>query len=102
MIRISFGDFDIIPASEFLDAQEDLTFWVLMLATLLITNIIFLNYIVSEASASYEVVKNQIDDHIQQQKAEMVAESQTVLPARLMDHKWKWFPTYIIIRKQAS
>ena len=81
-----------------MEPAEDVTFWLLLLGTILITNIIFLNYIVSEASASYSKVNDNIDDYIQHQKAEMVAESQTVLPKKMMDAEW--FPKYILIRKE--
>lgn len=52
-IRISMGDFAAIDAADFLTKEENYLFWFIWLLTAILTCIIFLNFIVAEASASY-------------------------------------------------
>jgi len=64
MLRLSMGDFDIEPTAVL---QNDyiqciyLGFW---LISLFISNIIFLNFIVAEASAFYEKVAEKLEVYI--------------------------------------
>lgn len=56
-LRISLGDFAAIDHSVTIeDNTRNILFWILFSLTVLITAIIFLNFIVAEASASYEKV----------------------------------------------
>jgi len=55
-MRISMGDFAIIAAAEFLTPIENYMFWVVWLLAVVVQCIIFLNFIVAEASNSYEEV----------------------------------------------
>ena len=52
-VRISMGDFAAIDASDYLTEGENYLFWCIWLLTAVITCIVFLNFIVAEASASY-------------------------------------------------
>jgi len=47
------GDFGAIAAADYLTDEENYLFWFIWLLTAVITCIIFLNFIVAEASASY-------------------------------------------------
>ena len=47
------GDFAIIAAAEFLTPIENYMFWVVWLLAVVVQCIIFLNFIVAEASNSY-------------------------------------------------
>mmetsp|Transcript_2923 Transcript_2923/g.4509 ORF Transcript_2923/g.4509 Transcript_2923/m.4509 type:complete len:216 (-) Transcript_2923:148-795(-) len=65
VIRVSLGDFGLIAPSVYLeDENENMAFWVLFFLTLIITNIIFLNFIVAEASASYAEVSEKLENYI--------------------------------------
>ena len=64
-VRISMGDFGAIAAADYLTAQENYLFWFIWLLTAVITCIIFLNFIVAEASASYTEVSEQLENYIQ-------------------------------------
>ena len=59
VIRISLGDFDF-EGNIYLDEFETWVFWAIWIAIVLITCIIFLNFIIAEASASYEKVKENL------------------------------------------
>ena len=79
-VRISMGDFGAIAAADYLTAEENYLFWFIWLLTAVITCIIFLNFIVAEASASYTEVSEQLENYIQQQRASLVAEAEGLLP----------------------
>ena len=53
------GDFDF-DASKYLTPQENALFWIIWLMVVVMTCIIFLNFIIAEASASYEKVKENL------------------------------------------
>ena len=82
-VRISMGDFAAISAADYLTPHENYLFWFIWLLTAVITCIIFLNFIVAEASASYTKVSEQLDNYIQQQRASLVAEAEGLLPEQL-------------------
>lgn len=51
-LRIAMGDFDFDP-SIYLTPQENLLFWCIWLIVVIMTCIIFLNFIIAETSNSY-------------------------------------------------
>ena len=69
------GDFGAITPSDYLTPAENYIFWVIWILTAVITCIIFLNFIVAEAGASYTAVSEQLENYIQQQRAVLVAEA---------------------------
>lgn len=58
---MSIGDNDAIAPSAFLDPVENYLFWLSFLITVFSSNIVFLNFIVAEASATYAKVTETID-----------------------------------------
>jgi len=54
--RTSIGDYAILDGSPYLDKYENWTFWFMWFLTVFITSIVFLNFIIAEASASYSRV----------------------------------------------
>ena len=55
------GDFALIEANKGLPKAEGNIFWLLWIAGMIVTSVIFLNFIVAEASASYEAVIEKLD-----------------------------------------
>ena len=53
---MSIGDNSLIEAAKNLEQAENIVFWILWLLGVVITSIVFLNFIVAEASGSYEKV----------------------------------------------
>ena len=53
-LRTSLGDFPIFEGVAYLNRIDSYTFWLLWLIIIVVTNIVFLNFIIAEASASYE------------------------------------------------
>jgi hypothetical protein len=58
-LRQSLGDFDF-EASTYLTQQENVLYWIIWTLTVLLTCIIFLNFIIAETSSSYESVKSNL------------------------------------------
>jgi hypothetical protein len=63
-LRISMGDFSAIQASMDLGKVEQKIFWVMWLFSVIVTCIIFLNFVVAEACASHQKVVKHIDQYI--------------------------------------
>jgi len=59
-LRVSLGDFDF-EASTRLYEKENILYWVIWLLVVIMTCIVFLNFIIAEASASYQSVKDRLD-----------------------------------------
>ena len=81
VMRLSMGDFGCITAADYLKPFENYVFWMIFLLNAVITCIIFLNFIVAEAGNTYNIVSEEIDNYIQQQKADLVAEAESLIPA---------------------
>jgi len=95
-LRTSLGDNDF-SASTYLTVPENYLFWVLWFLVTTITCIIFLNFIIAEASASYENVKSRLDAMIFKEKASLIAEAEDMYTIKFKNDQK--FPKYIIIRK---
>ena len=61
------------------------------------TCIIFLNFIIAEASNSYGEVKAKINHMVNKNKASLCAEADSVMPSRYKGDQW--FPKYLVIRQ---
>lgn len=103
VIRISIGDFQF-DSSNALNDFENRLFWIIWMVIVLVTCIVFLNFIIAEVSASYQQVKDHIDVLVEQEKATLISESEDMLKARYGGEKlqeWThFFPRYIITREE--
>jgi len=52
ILRMSLGDFDF-AASTYLSVFDQKVFWFIFLISVVVTNIIFMNFIIAEVSSSY-------------------------------------------------
>lgn len=100
-VRLSMGDFSAIDAADSLNTNENLLFWFIWAVTVVITCIIFLNFIVAEASAVYTKVSEQLQEYIQQQRAELTGEAEELLPSICFGNESN-FPKYILIRQKET
>ena len=80
-LRLSLGDYDF-SAPNYLTSAENHLYWILWFMVLVVTNIIFLNFIIAEASASYEKVKENLDAMIFKERASLIAEAEDMLFSR--------------------
>jgi len=95
--RLSLGDFSAIKASKTLNKQESILFWVIWLLTCIITCIIFLNFVVAEACASYSKVKEYLDPIIQREKAILISECEDMIVKK--NKTREGYPKFIIVRQ---
>ena len=74
--RISIGDNDAIGPSAYLDDIDNYIFWFCFFITVMASCVVFLNFIVAEASNSYAIVTETIDATIWMEKSNMINEAE--------------------------
>lgn len=80
VIRMSLADFDF-GESGYLDPFENILFWMTWILILLLTCIVFLNFIIAEVSASYNKVTLSLHGLFLQERAQLIKESEDMLPS---------------------
>jgi len=76
------GDYDFDGANDLADV-ENIVYWVCWLLMVTITCIIFLNFIIAEASNSYTNVMDTLDAQILKERASLIKEAEEMLPRRV-------------------
>jgi len=95
-LRQAIGEFGMFGVATQSAAEENIMFWIVWFAVVFVLNIIFLNFIIAEAGASYNNVQELLDEYIWQSKAALIAEAEDMLPDFMKsDQK---FPKYLITR----
>ena len=97
VFRAAMGDFSIINSSLYLSENENMIFWLLFFFILILTNIIFLNFVIAEAGNSYSIVQEKIEQFNLIETAKMIDEAEKMIPRRF--RKAEWYPKYIVVRK---
>ena len=95
VFRMSLGDFDFVQIPSLTESEGQL-YWLLFAIVLIISNVIFLNFIIAEAGSSYQKVKINLSALTQLERAVMINECETMIPFWWKDEIR--FPKYIIIR----
>jgi len=95
--RLSLGDFSAIAATSELSSIEMKIFWLMWMMTVIVTCIIFLNFVVAEACASYSRVVESLFAVIMQAQAILISESEEMMMKRFRN-KSK-FPKFLVSRK---
>ena len=78
-MKMSMGDFALIERTK-ADLPHKTIFWLSWGVIVLIMSIIFLNFIIAEASASYERVNELLVMVIQKDKVGMINEAEKMMP----------------------
>ena len=95
-LRIIIGDFAAIDTSASLsDTADNYMFWICWIFIMAATAIVFLNFIVAEASASYAKVMDEISENVWKEAAELISEAESLDP---YNRNLKKYPRYIITR----
>lgn len=89
------GDYDFDGAN-YLDDSENIIWWAIWLIMVVVCSIIFLNFVIAEASASYEKVKGNLNAQILKERACLIQEAENMIPVRFITTKIS--PQYIVIR----
>jgi hypothetical protein len=97
-LRQSMGDYDtdnLITNSEY-----EILVWFLYILTMLVGNIVFMNFIIAVVSESYESCMESMTNQIWMTKLEMIDECESMLPESLIEkYKAKWFPNVVVLRR---
>ena len=94
-LRMAIGDFDF-GAANLLTVEENWLYWITWLMVVVITCIIFLNFIIAEASASYQKVKDDLLPLINKSKGALIVEAEQMIPDKYKSKDL--FPRFVIIR----
>jgi len=78
VFRLSIGDQSLIGSTLKLTRTETWLFWLVWVLAVIVTNIIFLNFVVAEASASYTKVTDTLQAVIWQERASMIHEAESM------------------------
>lgn len=97
VIRISMGDFGW-SGPYLLTPGENIIYWFVFIMIVVITCIIFLNFIIAEASASYLKVSNDLFAFQMKEKAGLIYEAELMMPSAIKNKER--FPKYIIVRQK--
>lgn len=73
VLRTTLGDYNCISTSMYLDESETYIFWLAWMIVVIVGCIIFLNFIIAEASASYEKVSGRLAEFIMKEKANLIS-----------------------------
>jgi len=104
-LRVSLGDFDFsmlgLPESDphKLETHKEWLFWAMWMFMVVFALLIMLNFIIAEVSNSYEVVKGNLDALIYKERAGLISEAETIMPASVRENNKKFFPKYIVARE---
>ena len=93
-LKLSMGDFSIIKPVIMLSTSENILFWFCWVLNLYVSCIFFLNFIVVEASATYDKVHNNLDELISKEKAEFIKEAENM--TNDAHKKAQDYPKYLI------
>ena len=62
--RLSLGDYSLVDAVAYFNKVDEYCFWIVWLITIIVTNIVFLNFVVAEASNSYNEVSEKLEKFV--------------------------------------
>jgi hypothetical protein len=83
---------------------ENSLYMLIFILIAIVTNIIFMNFIIAEVGASYNKVCKTLNIKLLQERGSMINEAQDMLRARFGEkkiHGWKHlFPNYLIKREE--
>ena len=96
LIRYSLGDFQFESVQE-LDQYQGIVFWVTWIFMVIMTCVIFLNFIIAEVSQSYMDVQSSVNEFIYRERARLIHEAEVMLPNSAKDNK-EYFPRFLITR----
>merc|ERR1712139_557059 len=98
-LRTAIGDFDF-GASYYMTVDENWTFFIIWFMVVVVLCIIFLNFIIAEASASYANVVENLDALKNKEKASLISEAESMIPDKFKNNNM--LPKFIIIRQEDS
>jgi hypothetical protein len=80
IIKASTGDFAYIMGSQYLTPNENYVFWASFVIVVCLATIIFLNFVVAEASASYARISAKLEEYIEKDRCKLISEAEAMKP----------------------
>ena len=77
--------------------NENIAFWFLWIFIVILTAIIFMNFVISTATYSYDKISERLNEYILMDRAQMIGEADIMKPRFLKTHKN--YPRYFIVRE---
>lgn len=74
--RMSIGDNDAIGSCALLSNADNIMFWLCWFMTVMMSCVVFLNFIVAEASNSYAIVTDTLESTIWKEKCSLISEAE--------------------------
>lgn len=96
-LRISIGDNDALGPSALLEPVENYLFWFCFIITFLTSSVVFLNFIVAEASATYSNVSMTLEATVWMERSSLINEAEDMIwqKYKSLDK----FPKYLVVRE---
>lgn len=98
IIRISLGDLDFSEATQ-LEPFENILYWITWLAVVMMTCIVFLNFIIAEVGSSYSKVVTKLNGLFLKERAQLIKESEDMIFQASSQLNQALFPKYLITRE---
>lgn len=96
--RVSTGDFDLDSYDDISNFTLMVIAWVNWVLSVLILNIIFMNFIIAVISDSYANIMQKVEGESFRVRAEMIGERELHFDAKEFNNN-KLFPRYLILRR---
>ena len=93
---MSTGSYDFNSAN-LLDSKENICYWAIWLVIIVMTNVVFLNFIIAEACASYEKVSAELEAFVLKERSALISEAEEMTPSSMK--KKSYYPKFLIIRE---
>ena len=97
VVRMSLGDNDFAATVKMDDNSIAILFWFIWVIIAYLNCIIFMNFIIAEASESYGKVMSNIENNLYLQKINLINESEEMMPKGMVDDQK--FPKFLIVRE---
>ena len=75
ILRFAMADFDNIGFIETLSDNENRAFWFLWVLVVILTAIIFMNFVIAKAGNTYERISEHVNEYILKDKTQMIGEA---------------------------
>ena len=95
-LRSSLGDYAIVDGAPYLESYLNYIFWFTFLILVFSSNIVMLNFIVAQASNSYNKINEKLLQTMQAGKSDLISEADSIT-WRIFKNKEK-LPKYLVVR----
>jgi len=98
ILRFSLGDYGDFRQVQRLNFAETLMFWLMWLVIVIMTSVIFLNFVIAEVNESYVRVQDNVQELVYKERAKLIEECEDMMPQRYKNSP-HCFPKYVIYKR---